>query len=53
MSHERPSDDSTAPAERRDTADRRVEDRRAHDRYTPGHPSRSDRRQGERRREEA
>jgi len=37
-------------AERRNQSERRADDRRAHTRFEPGSPARSDRRQGERRR---
>ncbi len=41
----------TEEEERRDKTERRTEDRRAHDRYTPVDGVRIDRRQTERRRE--
>jgi hypothetical protein len=41
----------TQRAKRRDTEQRRNDDRRAHDRFTPEKATRIDRRQGERRRE--
>lgn len=44
---------STPADERRDKTDRRTEDRRAHDRYTPGEVARNDRRQRERRTDRA
>ena len=42
---------STPASERRDNSERRTENRRAHDRYSPAKAHRNDRRQGERRRE--
>ena len=43
---------TTSPhgADRRNQAERRADDRRAHARFEPGSPARHDRRQGERRR---
>jgi hypothetical protein len=50
MTQDRP--DNPPDSERRDKNERRTEDRRAHDRYTPMDGTRIDRRQsGERRRE--
>ena len=41
---------SSHGADRRNQAERRADDRRAHARFEPGSPARNDRRQGERRR---
>ena len=41
---------TTHGAERRNQAERRADDRRAHARFEPASPARNDRRQGERRR---
>jgi hypothetical protein len=42
---------NTPASERRDNSERRTENRRAHDRYSPAESARNDRRQSERRRE--
>ena len=44
------SDPKAAGAERRNQAERRADDRRAHARFEPASPERNDRRQGDRRR---
>lgn len=51
MTQDRTTESVPASERRDDKNDRRTEDRRAHDRYTPSDGTRIDRRQGERRRE--
>ena len=48
MSHEKPTP-QPKDSKRRNDADRRADDRRAHARFSPGSAARNDRRQGERR----
>ncbi len=48
MTEDKPTKEQLA-SERRNTNERRADDRRAHARFSPGSPARNDRRQGERR----